>query len=240
VITGYNTDVEFEGVTYHVQTEDKGLQTPIILSLVYSGGAILASKRSPYDDLVAHGFDESVLAARLQRQHKLICAAVHAGRIDDLKQMAQRDSSASVSEPRSPLSEDIASAVPITAEAEVPSEASVDRFSISDEESDEDGLSISFAEPQELRAGSTVTLKLKVRRRSGNSRKNVGSARVTVKTLGTNFPPQSAFATTDSRGTATVSISLPHFTAGRAAVLIQADSNGEVAELRKIILPSKA
>jgi len=48
VITGYNTDVEHDGVVYHVQTEDKGLETPFILSLVYSGGAILASKRSRY------------------------------------------------------------------------------------------------------------------------------------------------------------------------------------------------
>ena len=92
MITGYNTDVEFDGVVYHVQTEDKGLQTPVILSLVYSGGAILASKRSRYDDLVARGFDADVLAARLQRQHKLICAAVHAGRIEDLKKLTQRES----------------------------------------------------------------------------------------------------------------------------------------------------
>jgi hypothetical protein len=55
VITGYNTDVEFEGVTYHVQTEDKGLAKPIILSLVYDRGTILASKRLPYDDLLEQG-----------------------------------------------------------------------------------------------------------------------------------------------------------------------------------------
>src|SRR5215467_10303447 len=91
VITGYNTDVEYNGVVYHVQTEDKGLQTPIILSLVYIGGAILASKRAPYDDLIASGFDKQVLAERLQRQHKLICAAVLAGRIEDLKRMSERD-----------------------------------------------------------------------------------------------------------------------------------------------------
>jgi len=91
VITGYNTDVEFGGVVYHVQTEDKGLQTPIILSLVYIGGEILAAKRAPYDDLIARGFDEQVLIERLQRQHKLICAAVHAGRIEDLKRMGERD-----------------------------------------------------------------------------------------------------------------------------------------------------
>ena len=53
MITGYNTEVEYDGVVYHIQTEDKGLQTPLILSLVYSGGAILASRRTPYDDLIA-------------------------------------------------------------------------------------------------------------------------------------------------------------------------------------------
>jgi hypothetical protein len=93
VITGFNTDVEYQGVTYHVQTEDKGLETPLILSLVYSGGAILASKRSPYDDLIAAGFNEQTLAERLQRQHKLICAAINAGRLDDLKRMSGRASS---------------------------------------------------------------------------------------------------------------------------------------------------
>jgi len=91
VITGFNTDIEHEGVTYHVQTEDKGLETPLILSLVYVGGAILASKRSLYNDLIDSGFSEKVLTERLQRQHKLICAAVRAGRIEDLKRMGERD-----------------------------------------------------------------------------------------------------------------------------------------------------
>jgi hypothetical protein len=91
VITGFNTDVEHDGVTYHVQTEDKGLKSPLILSLVYVGGTILASKRTPYDDLIADGFDENKLAERLQRQHKLICAAIHAGRIEDLKRQTERD-----------------------------------------------------------------------------------------------------------------------------------------------------
>jgi hypothetical protein len=85
VITGFNTDVEHNGTTYHVQTEDKGLETPFILTLVYDGGTILASRRQPYDDLFTGGFREKDLAARLQRQHNLICAAISAGRIGDLK-----------------------------------------------------------------------------------------------------------------------------------------------------------
>jgi hypothetical protein len=73
-----------------VQTEDKGLDSPIILSLVYVGGTILASKRSPYKDLIAEGFSDEVLAERLKRQHRLICAAINSGRIDDLKKMSGR------------------------------------------------------------------------------------------------------------------------------------------------------
>jgi len=89
VITGFNTDIEHDGVIYHVQTEDKGLDTPIILSLVYAGGTILASKRAPYEDLITSGFSDEALAERLKRQHKLICAAIHSGRINDLKKMSR-------------------------------------------------------------------------------------------------------------------------------------------------------
>lgn len=92
MITGFNTDIEYEGVTYHVQTEDKGTATPLILTLIYDRGTILASKRSPYDDLMAGGFDEKVLTERLKKQHKLICGAIRAGRLEDLKRMSMKES----------------------------------------------------------------------------------------------------------------------------------------------------
>lgn len=94
MITGFNTDIDYKGVTYHVQTEDKGLSTPLILSLVYDRGTILASKRSPYDDLLSGEFNEKLLIERLQKQHRLICAAIQAGRIEDLKQMTLKDAAA--------------------------------------------------------------------------------------------------------------------------------------------------
>jgi hypothetical protein len=99
VITGFNTDIEHDGVVYHVQTEDKGLETPIILSLVYTGGAILASKRAPYEDLIAEGYSDEALSERLKRQHRLICAAIHSGRINDLKKMSGRVEETEVGRP---------------------------------------------------------------------------------------------------------------------------------------------
>ncbi len=92
MITGFNTDIEYAGVTYHIQTEDKGMATPLILSLVYHRGTILASKRSPYDDLLVGDFDENLLSERLKKQHKLMCAAVRAGRLEDLKRMTLKES----------------------------------------------------------------------------------------------------------------------------------------------------
>ena len=113
MITGFNTDIEHDGVVYHVQTEDKGLDSPMILSLVYSGGTILASKRSPYQDLIASGFSDEVLAERLKRQHKLICAAIHSGRLDDLKRMSGRKKEAT------PAQEEIVAEAPVEIEAPV-------------------------------------------------------------------------------------------------------------------------
>src|SRR5262249_46303383 len=40
------------------------------------------------EDLIAQGFSDEALAERLKRQHKLICAAIHSGRINDLKKMS--------------------------------------------------------------------------------------------------------------------------------------------------------
>ena len=116
MITGFNTDIEHDGVVYHVQTEDKGLDSPIILSLVYAGGTILASKRSPYEDLIAEGFSDELLAERLKRQHRLICAAIHSGRINDLKKMTRAKVAPAAKETAAPVV--LEEEVPVVAEEE--------------------------------------------------------------------------------------------------------------------------
>jgi len=111
VISGFNTDIEFAGVTYHIQTEDKGLDTPVILSLVYDRGTILAAKREPYDDLLEKGYDEKLLTERLTKQHKTICAAVRKGRIEDLKAFTEQKRSSKASAVRIVGTTDVANVV---------------------------------------------------------------------------------------------------------------------------------
>ena len=257
VITGYNTDVEYDGVVYHVQTEDKGLQSPIILSLVYIGGAILASKRAPYDDLIASGFDQKVLAERLQRQHKLICAAVLAGRIEDLKRMSDGPGPGQTGKLKPP---------PVTLETTPPPAESVEPTpaAVEDVESVEtapaqpehvaavelsaappedvetvESLSVRLLDEPELSGGRSVVLKVLVDRKAHYVRTPAEHVKVTVRTLGTAFAPNKMQTSTDSNGLAVVSLTLPDFETGRAALLIRAeDDKGHMAELRRIVVSS--
>lgn len=238
MITGYNTDVEHNGVVYHVQTEDKGLRTPLILSLVYTGGAILASKRSAYDDLIASGFEEKVLVERLERQHKLICAAVHAGRIEELKRMGAPSAPASViATPTPPIQKTEEARQTIAPESTLAPDAAAvitsERFSISEEA--DDALTVSLLDEKQLRPGDSVTLRIEVTKRTESGRAPAAKANITMKVLGSTFQPSSTYSTTDSAGRSAISVTLPTFKTGRAAILIRAEADGEVAELRRII-----
>jgi hypothetical protein len=297
VITGFNTDIEYNGVVYHVQTEDKGLETPLILSLVYSGGEILASKRSPYDDLIQAGFDEKVLTDRLNRQHKLICAAIKQGRVDDLKRMSMREPAARenagqngkarkrIESGDAPI--EILESVEIvkTVETPIPIVEIVPTRNVAVEpieaeqplieipvavvdETDDVQLEYGFDEPLEmpgtphlLRAQygemepgkedfeqSTINIKLfEEREYRGGERVELKiqvtndifiplpDVEIMVKVLGSSFRPLIFHARTGKKGTALVNLQLPHFRAGRAALLVRAILEDQEVELRRII-----
>jgi hypothetical protein len=81
VITGFNTDVKYRGLVYHVQTEDKGDANPLIETLIYKGGEILASRRLPYADLI-QSRDETAITKLMEDQHKGMIMEVKRGRFD--------------------------------------------------------------------------------------------------------------------------------------------------------------
>jgi hypothetical protein len=82
VLTGFNTDIPFNGKTYHVQTEDRVGDDPIFESLVYTEGQILDAYRTRYANLVEKGYDQEKLAAVLESQHKRIIRWIKNGRYD--------------------------------------------------------------------------------------------------------------------------------------------------------------
>lgn len=324
MITGFNTDIDYNGVTYHVQTEDKGLDTPLILSLVYDRGTILASKRSPYNDLLLGKFDEKELAERLHRQHKLICAAIRAGRIEDLKRMnakagsAKKQDVAVKTDPQTELPKPVEAKPqiqikpgikiePTAEETPIPSflregsegfepikkpqielptpepkfespkirikeeivlkEHFIDApIEITDadlifddthnfddvimipdeaieiitafsgaEEVDDNRLFIELLNDVIFRGGENKTVSVMVGR--GKERNALVGVTLMVKVLSSSFRPLIFHTKTDSNGVAIVHLQIPAFSRGRAAVLVKAMSNGEEAELRRIIHP---
>jgi hypothetical protein len=82
VITGFNTDVKYRGIVYHVQTEDKGTSNPLIETLIYKGGEILGSRRLPYADIVKTPDDEAAITKLMEDQHKGMILEVKRGRFD--------------------------------------------------------------------------------------------------------------------------------------------------------------
>lgn len=277
-----------------MQTEDKGLQKRMIMSLVYDKGTILASKRESYDDLVAGDFDSKELATRVGRQHKLICAAVKAGRIDELKQMSAKSvgggsktladvANAGIAAPGPTPTRTAApptAAVPpkVRLETTVPpaaihiaivenqrvagapappavhNEPVIEPVRIIEdphilpanavaviselsgrERPTNSKLSLELLGDTKFKGGDRRTVNIMICR--GTGRKVVGDAQIMIKVLGSSFRPIIFHAKSDANGLARVHLQLPHFKAGRAAMLVRAMAGGEEIEVRRVVTP---
>ena len=87
MITGFNTDVKFRGLVYHVQTEDKGKVNPLIETLIYKGGEILASRRLPYAELARDAEAEAAIGRLMEEQHKAMILEVKRGKFSPPEEM---------------------------------------------------------------------------------------------------------------------------------------------------------
>jgi hypothetical protein len=88
MITGFNTDVDFNGRVYHVQTEDRGVKNPVVESLVYSGGEIITSRKSCYAELItSRSYTEDGVLRRMEAQHRELIREIRNGRFgrDELR-----------------------------------------------------------------------------------------------------------------------------------------------------------
>lgn len=72
MIPGFNHNIRYRGVLYHIQTEDSGIENPVVTTLLYRGGTILSSKRTSYSDIVNSDKMEEVVKEIMKEQHKLM------------------------------------------------------------------------------------------------------------------------------------------------------------------------
>lgn len=210
MVTGFNTDVQHAGKIYHVQTEDRGLQNPIIETLIYMGGEILAARRSSYADLLDRGPDEKEIAGRIEAQHNRMILDIREGKYD--------------SRNIRPFGEGIISnkSFDEVVVEWLRSQAATERIALQMIGAD------GFVE------GGTVRLDLLVSRAA--SGQGVAGARVKVKLISTVDKPKTLVeGATDDAGQVSLSCALPALEEGTAALIIQASSGRESAEIKQLI-----
>jgi hypothetical protein len=210
MVTGFNTDVQHSGKTFHVQTEDKGLQNPIIETLIYMGGEILAARRSSYADLLEKGMNDKDIAERIESQHNRMILDVREGKYDG-KQIR-------------PFGEGIISNKSFDEVVLdwLKSQAAAERIALRMVGSD------GFVE------GATARLDLLVSRSSTGQ--GVAGATVKVKLISTVDKPRTLVeGATDDAGQVSLSCPLPLLEDGTAALIVQATSGKESAEIKQLI-----
>lgn len=80
MVTGFNTDIKFNNVVFHIQTEPRkeaGIETT-----VYVKGAVIHSLRSSYQELLnSPDYSEEKLKRILEDQHRQVIARIRGGEI---------------------------------------------------------------------------------------------------------------------------------------------------------------
>lgn len=78
-ILGYNHNVRYRGLVFHVQTEDSGVATPHVFTHLFHGGVILSTRKLVYDA----GASEDVIRSLMQAQHKAVLKELRRASFDD-------------------------------------------------------------------------------------------------------------------------------------------------------------
>jgi hypothetical protein len=82
MVPGYNHNIMYKGVAFHIQTEDSGVRNPQITTLLYRGGSIIASKKTDYSDIIMAEMLEKVVEDLMKEQHKDMLRRLKSGEFD--------------------------------------------------------------------------------------------------------------------------------------------------------------
>jgi len=84
MVVGFNHNIKHRGKLYHIQTEDSGLENPHIITHLFVGGNILASKKTSYADIVGADNLAQVVRELMEEQHKEMLRNLINGVYDDI------------------------------------------------------------------------------------------------------------------------------------------------------------
>ena len=230
MITGYNTDVRYKERVFHVQTEDKGLNNPFIESVVYFGGQVMAAKRATYSDLLQQGHGNDAIASRMDNQHRMMIAAIRAGKLDGkLRDVLGPDSA---EDTRYAADAKPANILEQARDDEGPTLDQVILDYLTTEAQQEQLALVLSGEGFTPGRASNVI----VRASSVRSGLPVAGAIVIVKLISTvREPVVLGQGTTDDEGLLRVEVSVPALAGGAAAVIVSASSLVGATEIKHLL-----
>lgn len=82
MIVGFNHNILYKGVGFHVQTEDGGLKSPSLVTLLYHGGIIVSSQKTSYADILGVDNLNQVVEDLAKEQHKGMLRRLTKGEFD--------------------------------------------------------------------------------------------------------------------------------------------------------------
>ena len=83
MVLGFNHNVQYKGEIFHIQTEDSGVESPHITTLLYRGGTIVSSKKTSYADIIKVDDLDKVVEELMKEQHKDMLRRLKAGEFDE-------------------------------------------------------------------------------------------------------------------------------------------------------------
>ncbi|MDY7228491.1 hypothetical protein [Hyalangium rubrum] len=89
-VTGFNHNIKHKGKVYHVQTEDSGVNNPHIITHLFVGGNILASKKTSYADILNAENLAEVVRELMEEQHKEMLRNLINGVYDNYESIAAK------------------------------------------------------------------------------------------------------------------------------------------------------
>lgn len=222
MITGHNTDITYNGIVYHVQTEDKGRANPVIETLVYKGGEILDAYRTSYIQLLQDGsYEEKKIISMIEEQHRRMITEIKGGKYDK-------------------PSGTVPKLDPLAAEGIIDAKKSLDQvildYLASQEEKER--LILQLQGGQELLEGNPCTLTIVTKTRANDQ--PLKGTKIVVKIISTVKKPITVYeGKTDRNGMLIVEFVVPEFPDGNAALLVQAFSDLGSDEIKQLIKKRK-
>jgi hypothetical protein len=212
MITGFNTDVDHGGRVFHVQTEDKGLNNPVVESLIYCGGEIVASRQNSYEELAATGeLQEEQILSLMESQHQTMVREIYNGKYDK--------------EAPKPFGHNI-----IT-------DRSLDDVVLDflRQNVRVEPIRLELVDEQTIQEGTRPTMRVKVL--EAGTDLPVPGAAVVVRLISTEGDPRDLFsAATDDDGFVEAAFEIPELPGADSALILSAEAGGQCAEMRQFVL----